>query len=84
MDPDRGYRSARSEDRHEEDQSLPNKRMRTGPVRRKPACQTCRRRKVRCDNNLPTCGFCSTNEAECVYPDRADDGDKKYVSLEQR
>ncbi|CAG8089198.1 unnamed protein product [Penicillium olsonii] len=60
-----------------EDQPPVNKKMKKTPVPRKPACQPCRRRKVRCDNSQPACGFCSANGTECVYPTRGDDGTKQ-------
>ncbi|KAJ5770235.1 uncharacterized protein N7511_002286 [Penicillium nucicola] len=75
MDPELESNSSRS-DGHEDDQPPP-KRVKRGPVRRKPACQTCRRRKVRCDNGQPACGFCCANETECVYVTRGDDGCKQ-------
>ncbi|KAL1979472.1 hypothetical protein VTN96DRAFT_5716 [Rasamsonia emersonii] len=31
------------------------------------ACQLCRRRKTKCDNVRPTCGFCASIGATCVY-----------------
>ncbi|KAJ5826775.1 hypothetical protein N7447_003538 [Penicillium robsamsonii] len=31
------------------------------------SCQTCRRRKVKCDKILPVCGNCAKNKTECVY-----------------
>ncbi|KAE8396366.1 hypothetical protein BDV23DRAFT_48080 [Aspergillus alliaceus] len=40
--------------------------------RRRAACQTCRRRKVRCDNARPTCGFCQGNGMTCVYIERGE------------
>ncbi|KAF7596822.1 hypothetical protein BBP40_012422 [Aspergillus hancockii] len=39
-------------------------------TRRRAACQTCRKRKVRCDNARPTCGFCHYNGMDCVYIER--------------
>ncbi|KAI7868777.1 hypothetical protein BDF14DRAFT_1700833, partial [Spinellus fusiger] len=34
------------------------------------ACETCRRRKTKCDGSSP-CGFCSANEIDCVnYSER--------------
>ncbi|KGO46689.1 Signal recognition particle, SRP19 subunit [Penicillium expansum] len=31
------------------------------------SCQTCRRRKVKCDKTLPVCGNCAKNSTECAY-----------------
>ncbi|KAJ5950447.1 uncharacterized protein N7479_008860 [Penicillium vulpinum] len=31
------------------------------------SCQTCRRRKVKCDKILPVCGNCTKNNTECMY-----------------
>ncbi|KAJ5295705.1 hypothetical protein N7508_010526 [Penicillium antarcticum] len=72
MDPELESHSPQS-DGHEDDQPPP-KRVKRDSVRRKPACQTCRRRKVRCDNGQPACGFCCANEIKCVYVTRGDDG----------
>lgn len=79
MDPELESNSSRSNDRQVEDQPPPTKRVKTDTVRRKPACQTCRRRKVRCDNAQPTCGFCRANDTECVYVNRGDDGSQRYL-----
>lgn len=79
MDPELESSSSRSDDRQQEDNPPPTKKIKTGTVRRKPACQTCRRRKVRCDNAQPTCGFCRANDTRCVYVPPGDDGSQKYV-----
>lgn len=76
MEADLDSHSPRSESQQEDER--PNKKAKTWPSRRKPACQTCRRRKVRCDNGQPACGFCRANESECVYNTRKD-GDNSYV-----
>lgn len=53
----------------------PRKRVRTDdsevkkPVRRRMACQSCRIRKVKCDNARPTCAICTNSGSECVYID---------------
>ena len=39
------------------------------PHRRKTACQSCRTRKVKCDNRRPCCAFCLSSGVECVYLD---------------
>jgi hypothetical protein len=46
-----------------------------GPTatRRKTACQSCRNRKVKCDNGRPACGFCVSGGVECVYIENAED-----------
>ncbi|GLA37565.1 hypothetical protein AnigIFM63309_004504 [Aspergillus niger] len=31
------------------------------------ACQFCRVRKIRCDNEKPTCGSCQRHDRQCVY-----------------
>ena len=36
-------------------------------VRRRVACQSCRVRKVKCDNARPTCAICANSGSECVY-----------------
>ncbi|KAK6462971.1 fungal-specific transcription factor domain-containing protein [Scheffersomyces coipomensis] len=50
--------------RMENDKNNPKKRIRV-------ACDTCRRKKIRCDGSYP-CGNCtqSSNEANCVYKER--------------
>ncbi|RSL43296.1 hypothetical protein CEP53_011770 [Fusarium sp. AF-6] len=49
-----------------------NKRPRTAAMyqrkRAVTACQSCRLRKTKCDNLRPSCGFCSKNGAQCIYP----------------
>jgi hypothetical protein len=42
---------------------------RSAPHRRKTACQSCRTRKVKCDNRRPCCAFCLSSGVECVYLD---------------
>ncbi|OAK96920.1 hypothetical protein IQ06DRAFT_229637 [Phaeosphaeriaceae sp. SRC1lsM3a] len=54
-----------------------NKRQRTSAMyqrkRAVTACEPCRRRKTRCDNARPVCGFCQNNHGQCSYPDSASD-----------
>ena len=45
----------------------------TARSRRRNACQTCRLRKVKCDNFRPRCTFCQSKELECVYLDDSRD-----------
>lgn len=33
------------------------------------ACETCRKRKVKCDNQRPSCGGCQTLQIECIFRD---------------
>ena len=35
------------------------------------ACDSCHRRKSRCDKARPACGYCQKNQARCVYTDRS-------------
>lgn len=35
------------------------------------ACDKCRSRKTRCDGARPSCGYCTHNDHDCVYPDSA-------------
>ncbi|UZJ56024.1 hypothetical protein CBS101457_005344 [Exobasidium rhododendri] len=35
-----------------------------------PACDFCRKRKVKCDRMQPTCSFCIRHEVECVTEDQ--------------
>ncbi|OKL63792.1 hypothetical protein UA08_00755 [Talaromyces atroroseus] len=37
------------------------------PVRASTACQTCRRKKVRCDEGRPECSFCTKHGFRCHY-----------------
>ncbi|OIW31477.1 hypothetical protein CONLIGDRAFT_659864 [Coniochaeta ligniaria NRRL 30616] len=37
------------------------------------ACLACRTRKTKCDNVRPVCGFCSRNQAECIYSESSKD-----------
>ncbi|KAF2264805.1 hypothetical protein CC78DRAFT_568046 [Lojkania enalia] len=39
----------------------PHKKSRGG-------CLTCKRKKVKCDESLPKCAYCSLRELECIYP----------------
>ncbi|OLN97276.1 Positive regulator of purine utilization 6 [Colletotrichum chlorophyti] len=58
-------------------ESLTRKRQRTDsfyPRRRSiMACNVCRARKSRCDNVRPSCGFCVSSGADCVYEDSRSD-----------
>lgn len=44
------------------------------------ACQTCRQRKVKCDNQRPTCGGCEELEIDCVFLDSKKDH-SRYVPI---
>ncbi|OTA68009.1 hypothetical protein K449DRAFT_324441 [Hypoxylon sp. EC38] len=33
------------------------------------SCLLCRRRKTKCDNKRPSCGYCLLHGADCTYPD---------------
>ena len=41
--------------------------------RRRTACQSCRARKVKCDNARPQCAFCRSGGTECIYVDNMAD-----------
>lgn len=46
------------------------------------ACETCRRRKCRCDGSKPKCGICKSLRIECVYREpgpKLDIGDKMIL-----
>ncbi|KAF2658597.1 hypothetical protein K491DRAFT_592537 [Lophiostoma macrostomum CBS 122681] len=62
----------------------PSKRQRTAAMynrrRAVTACEPCRRRKTRCDNVRPVCGFCSANQGRCTYPDNA--GGNDYATFD--
>ncbi|KIW28241.1 uncharacterized protein PV07_07920 [Cladophialophora immunda] len=52
-----------------------------------PACKICRRRRVRCDRQLPTCYNCKKADARCLYYDYvlSEDIPREYVySLQLR
>ncbi|KAK5697751.1 hypothetical protein LTR17_023838 [Elasticomyces elasticus] len=42
---------------------------RKGKSRRKNACQSCRLRKIKCDNVRPSCGICQAVGSSCLYTD---------------
>lgn len=44
-------------------------------IRAVAACQVRRRRKVKCDNIRPVCGFCDQHGAECIYTTPGSDND---------
>ncbi|KFZ02170.1 hypothetical protein V500_00408 [Pseudogymnoascus sp. VKM F-4518 (FW-2643)] len=46
------------------------------------ACQHCRARKTKCDNQRPTCGFCASSDLDCQYEDRKDHSSFDPASLE--
>lgn len=54
-----------------------NARARRRPVpgeqvkhrRTRSGCYTCRQRRVKCDENHPTCERCRKGQRECIYPD---------------
>lgn len=51
---------------------IPAAAMPSPYVRRKravAACQFCRERKTKCDNERPVCGYCRRHQARCVYAD---------------
>lgn len=39
--------------------------------RRATACDRCRDRKTKCDNQRPRCGYCARRDIACVYADDA-------------
>ncbi|KAL4790139.1 fungal-specific transcription factor domain-containing protein [Aspergillus venezuelensis] len=41
------------------------------PMRSRTGCQTCRRRKKKCDENHPICGGCSRNNIPCRWPNES-------------
>ncbi|GLB09920.1 hypothetical protein AtubIFM57258_005852 [Aspergillus tubingensis] len=43
---------------------MPSLRRRNG---RRAACEACRRRKLACDHNQPTCQRCQKHSIECIY-----------------
>jgi hypothetical protein len=48
------------------------------------ACQTCRMRKTKCDNQRPICGFCQQSRGRCVYTDKAATDHSSLVSCSPR
>ena len=47
----------------------------------KQACEPCRRRKSRCDEERPSCGHCLAQNAECYYSGVKVHLDKRYGKL---
>ncbi|KAK9467484.1 fungal-specific transcription factor domain-containing protein [Lipomyces arxii] len=57
------------------------------PLSKRIACAICRKRKLKCDGNRPTCGTCFRRQHDCVYEEtRRKSGPKRgYVKmLEER
>lgn len=50
----------------------PSKRRKT-TGRRKTACHSCSLRKIRCNNERPTCAQCQTTGSKCVYSNEPDE-----------
>ncbi|KAF5662082.1 regulatory CAT8 [Fusarium denticulatum] len=48
------------------------------------ACDACRRRKVRCTGEFPTCAACQRRGAECKYADIANDREMRSNQLKKR
>lgn len=46
------------------------------------SCQTCARRKVRCDKTVPTCAACRKSGAQCLYEAPPPRGNKRLVHKE--
>ncbi|KAI9355721.1 hypothetical protein DFJ73DRAFT_775385 [Zopfochytrium polystomum] len=65
----------------------PSSSSRNGPARRW-SCETCRKRKIKCDGIRPTCGFCARkNILPCVFvgtKDRADVDLARQFEAERR
>lgn len=56
----------------EEGQKQRTKRRKT-TGRRKAACQACSSRKVRCNNERPTCSQCQSTGSKCIYDNEVDE-----------
>ncbi|KAG8414233.1 hypothetical protein J3459_014958 [Metarhizium acridum] len=62
----------------EVEQSTAPESLTSGRSRQKPACEECRRRKLRCDGQQPQCGVCKETGVVCeVNPVRAPRGPKR-------
>ncbi|KAK4671665.1 hypothetical protein QC764_607830 [Podospora pseudoanserina] len=60
-----------------EPQAHPNPQQETGPSlsdasAAKLACYACKRRKVKCDRQLPVCSLCQKLSGQCEYPTHAE------------
>ncbi|KAF8854898.1 hypothetical protein BDZ45DRAFT_627092 [Acephala macrosclerotiorum] len=44
------------------------------------ACETCRHKKVRCDESSPTCTFCKRHGFRCEYQGSKKESDEKLIS----
>lgn len=51
--------------------NAPDGSRQTSRVRSVSACEKCRARKTKCDNQRPECGYCKKIGAVCVYVDDA-------------
>lgn len=83
--------SQQPNDRNQSSQSPPERRQAEGdgwvPRPKRIACVVCRKRKLRCDGNKPSCGTCARLGHECAYDEvRRKSGPKRgYVKqLEAR
>ncbi|KAK4969821.1 hypothetical protein LTR66_011667, partial [Elasticomyces elasticus] len=45
------------------------------------ACENCRKRKIKCDSNRPTCGQCVHLNKRCLYEDAKQVRDRKTLQL---
>ncbi|KAL8684848.1 MAG: hypothetical protein Q9218_008107, partial [Villophora microphyllina] len=43
------------------------------------ACESCKRKKLKCDGAIPTCSRCSKSEGECLYEGGIRDREKRLV-----
>lgn len=59
------------------DPTPPSKRQKTTATyarkRAVTACQICRARKTKCDNQRPACGFCQQSGSQCIYASSSND-----------
>ncbi|KAH7231813.1 uncharacterized protein BKA55DRAFT_486380, partial [Fusarium redolens] len=46
------------------------------------ACESCRKKKTRCNGGRPMCNRCIETTTECIY--RSDEEEKKVLALEMR
>ncbi|KAF9883983.1 hypothetical protein FE257_002424 [Aspergillus nanangensis] len=56
---------------------MPSRRSHT---KSRKGCRQCKRRHVKCDEELPKCGLCKKRKLECTYPPPSSEADSQHAS----